>query len=351
MKLQGCTPESLEKILTAGVQAPSADNRHLFRFAVSEQKISIRYSEAYAEETPQRKLLAWISFGAVAENMRIQATEFGLDLQLDWFPSPDIICDLNLSEQRVQYDPLATTIPLRHTNRRFFSGPRLSSREQLQLEQQLSDIKGVKLVWLDDPATRSKALRLMRLAETERFRSASLHEEMFSSLRFDVGPRESCEVGIPIGAAEIEPPARPFFRLMRRWSTMRLLNLFQADWLVGWRAAWFPARFSPHLVLIVAEDEQPGAAIQTGRGIERVWLQANQMGWAVQPMVASVVYGLPQFIEVSSVLKQKLNEGWREIYPQLLAKNAPLMLLRLGHASVPTVRAGRPPMGSFLAKV
>jgi hypothetical protein len=208
----------------------------------------------------------------------------------------------------------------------------------------LSALGGVSMIWLDAPDVRSRVARMARLAESERFRSRPLHAELFSSLRFDVGYRETCEEGIPIGAAEIELPARPFFRLMKSWAVMRLLNLFRTYWLVGWRAAYFPVRLSPNVGLIVGHGEIRTAAASAGRGLERIWLRASNMGLAMQPMAAGPLYALPQFGGVAEDVREDLRSAWG----QLVANGTPLMLFRLGHAAAPSARTGRPPLSHFL---
>jgi hypothetical protein len=339
-------PETLDSILSAGVLAPSADNHHLFRFRVLEDLILVIGSEAYGAASSQTKLLAWISFGAVVENMCIQASHLGYDADVTWITSEEVVCEIRLAPSSVRADPLASAISSRRTNRRlFYSKRRLQASEQTELERQAASAEGVRLTWLDAKDDRRRALRLMRLAESERFRSHALHSELFSGLRFDVGSKESCAEGIPIGAAEIEPFARPMFRALRHWPTMQLLNRLLAYRLIGWRAAYLPGRLAPHIGLITAaqRDLRP-AAIHAGRGFERLWLSANRMGFELQPLVAGPLYALPQFEGVSAKVRETLNQGWR----RWAGEDTPLIVFRLGQAAAPTVRAGRPPLHAFL---
>jgi hypothetical protein len=241
-------------------------------------------------------------------------------------------------------DPLAPAIPLRHTNRRFFSGPALSPAQKVELERELSAQSDATLVWLDAPDIRRRALRLIWLAEAERFRTRALHSELFSALRFDVGYRASSTEGIPIGAAEIELPARPLFRLLKSWPVMRALNVVGLYRGMGFRAAYLPARSSPHLGLIAGRGELPSVAIAAGRALERVWLKATQLGFALQPMAAAALYTRPEFQAVTGHVRTELQAEWQKIAGEVL----PLMVFRLGHARAPSVRTGRPPLSSFL---
>ena len=336
--------ELLERILSAGILAPSADNHHLLQFSILPDRIVVRVSDGYRAANAQTRLLAWIAYGAVVENMLVAASAAGWAGRLSWFPSEDAACEISLVPLAGVPDGLAAAIPGRRTNRRLFSGPKLKPAQQADLESEIAKVEGVRLVWLDDPEARRRVLRLMRIAESERFRVRSLHLELFSSLRFDVGFKSSCAQGIPAGAAELEVAVRPVFGLIRHWPVMRLLNVIGAYWFIGWRAAYVPARLSPHLGVVLADGDIRSAALKAGRGLERVWLRASQMGLELQPMVAAPMYALSQFEAVTDAVREELREGWKTLVPG----GRPLMLFRLGHARAPSVRAGRPPLSDFL---
>ena len=337
--------DPLQKILMAGILAPSADNRHLFRYRLAGDQILLTPSDRYVEANAQTRLLAWISFGTVVENISIQAAAFGIVAQPTWFPRENIICEIALLSSGTLPDTLVDAIPRRHTNRRLlFKGPPLDNSQREELERQVSAIPGARLIWLDSPDLRSTALHLIRLAETERFRSHALHEELFASLRFDVGHRSTCAEGIPIGAAELDPPARLLFPALRSWSLMRALNLLRAHALIGWRAAWLPAHLAPHIGLIVGTGVIQLAAAQAGRGFQRLWLTATKMDLALQPFAAAALYALPHFCGVSEAVRRELREGWLQVE----SVGTPMMGFRLGRAAPPSVTSGRPPLDHFL---
>lgn len=342
--LTGFSRSDLERILSAGILAPSADNHHLFRFAILADRVVMKKDAAFHCADAQTRLLAFISFGAAAENIALQASCLGKKATIRWLLTDDAICEIHLIDSDDPPERLAEAIASRHTNRRFFSGPPLARAEKADLEREAQYVPNMNVVWLDEPARRRKALRLIYLAEKERFRSRPLHAELFAALRFDVGASVSCERGIPIGATEVELLARPFFRLMRRWEVMRLLNVVHAHALLGLRAAYLPARRSPHLGVIVANGDLPHAAIDAGRAFERFWLRATQLGMALQPFAAAPLYARAEFTGVSHDTRAALRAGWTELVP----RGVPLMAFRLGHANAPSARTGRPPLAQFV---
>jgi len=188
MTESGLTRASFESIVEAGILAPSADNRHPFLFDYVGATLRIWGNDEFRSAPFHRRVLLLLSLGAVGENIRLRAESLGLEARVDWFPDlaePSLAATLNLTRKPAVAGELAGAIPHRHTNRRFFHGPRMSQAELEQLESDAA-MPGTRLIWLDEPGVRSKALRLVRLAEAERFTCQYLHQELFSAIRFDV---------------------------------------------------------------------------------------------------------------------------------------------------------------------
>jgi hypothetical protein len=341
----GLDEASTFSVLAAGILAPSADNRHLFKYRVSADDIAIETSPALRVGGAKQRLLAWISIGAVVENICIAASVSGVSLGTAWSFDDRVICRLRARPGPIEADPLQEAVATRHTNRRRHFGPPLGPEERERLGSQLDPRAGVKLVWLDAPEVRRRAARLMYLAERERFRRRELHEELFASLRFDLRRNEPCISGIPISATEIDPFTRIMFSWMRHWPLMRTLKLIGVDRIAALRAAYLPARSAANLILLLADGDLPDAAARTGRAMQRIWLQATLMQRSVQPLAAGVLYAQPAFSAVSAPIRQTLESGWRELAG---TNGAPLMLLRVGYSEPASGRTSRPPIETFV---
>lgn len=114
-------------------------------------------------------------------------------------------------------DPLADAIALRHTNRRFYARARVDAATLASPGHAAGAVAGRSVYWLDAIDERRRALRAIRLAETERFRRRALHDELFGAVRFDVGWKHALPEGLAPGALEVEPPvARLMFSAMRK---------------------------------------------------------------------------------------------------------------------------------------
>jgi hypothetical protein len=258
------------------------------------------------------------------------------------------VLQIQLQHDQVEADPLWQSIPLRHTNRRvLFRGPRMTASERDELNAAAHAFPACQLRWLDDPAKRNHALRLMRLAETERFRTRLLHEELFSAIRFEAGWREPCPEGLPPGALGVEPPLRPAFALLRHWPVMRLANLLGGHYMMGWRACDLPCRLAPHLGVLTVKNFDNQSVFDAGRTFQRVWLAATRQGRVLQPMPASAIFALEgASVEgVPIATQRRLAAGWKTSMDGAI----PLMLFRMGFAKPLAVAAGRTDLDVYVA--
>lgn len=338
--------ERLLRILESAIRAPSADNRLSIRFAVSPGQIDVIATDSSFEpDRGYRYVLATLSLGAVAESMDIAARDGGFEPEIRLtgaFGAGDTLLQVTLSRADVGPEPLARFISARHTNRRpIYRGPSLSEHERGEIEATVARFQpGLSLAWLNEKELRRQAVRLIGAAETERFRNRALHAELFSAIRFDKGWHASCEEGLPPGALAVEPPLRPFFSVLRHWPVMRAANLLGMHRLLGLRSAALPCRIAPDLAVLAVETVNKAAVFAAGRAFMRIWLQITGMGRVLQPLPASALYALEgaEGEDVSVALQHRLRRGWTPI----LSERIPLMMIRLGKASVTKVLAGHP---------
>jgi hypothetical protein len=339
-------------MVSAGIAAPSADNSQPWRFEWCGDDLDLRIDAGRSGRVSDtRYVLSDLAAGACLENIIIHARSLGYVADLQTFPSDDD--ELWVARIRWRRDPecdqpepLAGAIEQRHTDRRFpWRGP-ITIDTQTRLSAQARLISGQRLHWPQTPGERKAALSVIRQAETLRFRSPTLHAELFSSIRFSVGWHTTCEEGLAPATLAVEPPVRPVFKLMRRPAVMSMLNRLGAASALGWRSAWLPIRLSPGLCLLVIPSTARSDVLAGGRALQRVWLEATLDGLSVQPYAAAGVLSLgfvpiePAFQRSLSLLGSALSE--------LCTPGYGLVFLRLGYArSAPRARSGRRAPASF----
>ncbi|MGH8125497.1 MAG: hypothetical protein ACREPK_06600 [Rhodanobacteraceae bacterium] len=338
-------------ILRAGIAAPSADNSQPWRFAWSGDDLDLRIdAERSGRVSDTRHVLSDLAAGACLENMLVHARSRGLVADLQTFPQDSD--ELRVARIRWRHDPgcdpepLAAAIEQRHTDRSFpWRGP-ITPDTRAHLDAQARSIPGPRLWWPQTPREKRTALTVIRQAESLRFRSPTLHAELFSSIRFSAGWQAACEEGLAPATLAVESPMRPVFQAMRRPAVMAVFNRLGAASMLGWRSAWLPIRLSPGLCLIVIPSTTRSDVLAGGRALQRVWLQATLDGLSVQPYAAAGVLGLG-FVPIESAFRQPLSRLDSSL-GELCGPGHGLVFLRLGHArSAPRARSGRRALASF----
>ena len=341
-------------LLEAGLRAPSAENKHYLRFRVGADAVELWTTDAdtWAEQ-PHRRLLAFLSYGAVVENIDLCSAAAGWRLQAELLPDPARpaapVARLRWTAAVPVLDPLVAAISTRHTNRRFYRRQRLLPETLTALAAAAAAVPGAGVAWLDDAASRRLGLQAMRIAEAERFRGRRLHAELFGAVRFEHGWQGGLDEWLAPAALEVEPPMRAAFAALRHRRVMRLAQALGGPTLLGLRAGYLPAASAPHLGMIHADAATSAlATLAAGRAFQRLWLQAALAGVALQPMAAA-----------TALARQRPGDGWvrpavqarlRRLLAQLMAERGgePFMLFRIGKASAPTATAGRRAVEEFV---
>jgi hypothetical protein len=264
------------------------------------------------------------------------------------------VVDLSWQSAVPLLDPLDGAISARRTNRRFYQRAPLLDTDLAQLSTAANSVDGARVHWLTPGPQRHLALSLIRIAETERFRRAGLHAEMFSAIRFERGWDGTVLEGLPPAALQVEWPMRWPFAALRHWGLMRVADMFGAHLALGLRAGYLPCALAPHIGLIMCNAVDADTAhTQAGRAFERLWLASEVHGFALQPMAAATVLlnqnSGPDW--VSAATQKRLADGLHNLGAQLGLEQAvarPCMLFRLGRAPAPSAVAGRRPLDYFL---
>lgn len=339
--------EQIRFILQSAILAPSADNHHRLRFRAVDEAIDMIPDSL--PSTGYRRLLAWLSLGAVAENLIVAASRFAIGVEVSLrhdSQERDLWVQFRLRAHAADVDPLWTAIAGRHTNRQVvFRGPPLSSAQVDHLASAVRSRPTSRLTWFDETQPRRRLLRLLRLAESERFRNRLLHEDLFSAIRFGMGWHHTCEEGLPPGSLGVELALRFPFALLRHWPIARAANWLGFHHLLGIRSADFPVRLAPHVGVISANGLDDQSVFDAGRSFQRLWLVATALQRVLQPLPASALYSIESATAegIPLALQQELAAGWRE----LLGDNLPLMVFRMGSASPSPVVTGRKPLADY----
>lgn len=343
----------------AALAAPSADNRHDWRLEVVGRSLRlrpvVRRSPAEAAAGTARRLrLAWLSAGAVAENVERRAARLGWRTEpaspvetsdgpaLAWHFTP------RPSSAEPVDDPLERAIATRCTNRRMRYGGGAVPASSLQAWQALAAADGsCALTWIEGAGTRRAAAGTFWRAERERFRHAELHAELYEAVRLDLPPGAPAEHGIPVGALGLNGFERAAFAAQRRWGLQRLANLVGGAEASAARSVALPVLLAPHLGVVHTAGDGLLDAFAAGRALQRVWLAAAAEGAAFQMFAALSLYRIEGLAPLSTLQRRALHDAAALWVPP---GRLPQMVFRVGFAPAPAARAARPSAEGVLSQ-
>jgi len=344
------------QLIQAAIHAPSADNSQPFQFQwQNDNTLALFIDEKRSgKASDNRFILSDIALGAVIENIIICAHSLPLATKIDYLPNENeekflvAIIYFLPSEIPAPKDNLIDAIPKRCTDRRFpFKGP--IKTQNIALLTNAAKQHDCNLLSFTSKKSIKRVLPVIQQAESIRFKSKTLHQELFSTVHFN---NEQSEEGMPISVLAIEKPAQPFFKQMKKWSVMNFVNKIGGAAMLGFRSVRIPILFSPALVLITMKEKDRLSVIKAGRAIQRVWLEANQLGLSVQPYAAPGIFSLG-YIACEDEFKSQLASVTEKMHTivnsnNLSENNYGLMFLRIGYNKPVEHRSNRRGIDSFV---
>lgn len=341
--------ESVNYCARAAAHAPSADNTQPWRLRWDGEQLTLcaREPAPGALGFPAQHPAVQIALGAAAENL-LQAAA-GIDQA-----QPILMSDVGLMDQVAAIRVTPTAAPprgdaalfLRHTNR--FPYKREPVPEEVRVWLRAQAEGDALVVVLDQPKEIRALGDLTRRASEVRFQTREIHEWLAASFRFT--PEQVAQGdGLDIATLPLPPGGGYLLRFISEWRRMALLNRLGAYKAFA-KLEEQPVAQAPLLVAIVGRPGVIGARA-AGRLMQRVWIELNRRGLAVQPgyVIPDQVQRLAQG-QVPAPFTAAITQVARELSDILpLQEHALHMLLRVGYATREVTRSRRLPLAQVLA--
>jgi hypothetical protein len=165
-------------------------------------------------------------------------------------------------------------------------------------------------------------------------------------------PGDSLESGIDVRSLELAAAELVTLDILRRPEVMSLLSEWDAGAALG---ADTRSAESSALALIVSDDPSLTGYARGGSAAEAVWLSAQQLGLAVQPISPVFLYAhtAEELEELSPRFADRLADMQREFrrLTDLQPGEVPVLILRFTTADPASVRSGRRPLDVSAAPV
>lgn len=322
----------IQKILVAGVAAPSGDNTQPWSFSVDGDAIIInmhpQMDHPILNVESRGTLLAT---GALLENIAIAARHEGLDASIRVFEREGETARIVLSYGTDKGHALHHTIHARHTNRGIYA-KHLSDEHADVLSSHNEE--HCRLVVVSDTKQISQIAEAASMMEETALRTRKLHNLFFKSILWKSHENEAGTTGLYIKTTELPPPIQALFRLIRHWPIMRTLNALGFPKLAAKSNASVYAA-SGAILAILLDRTEPRDFISAGRLMQRVWLTAEHHGLAAQPL-AGLLY-LAEYVarsndsDIDESLKKRILTAKEEIARIIVSGGDTIaMMLRIG---------------------
>lgn len=273
--------ETIEKILDAGVQAPSGGNSQPWKFEVSNDIIAV-----YMTPEKDHPVLNFrnrgtiLANGCLIENIVIVAGHYGFGTDIDLFPDRtdrNFIATIALKEGAggTQGD-LFDTLYKRATNRKPYATKKIDERTKqafmaIPAELGLFDVA----VRLTDDIKQIETLATAASAnEIVMFENEKLHKLFFDEIVWTEKEEKEKKSGLYLKTMELElPQAMALALLFKRWPIIDLFNKFGATRGIAKGNAKGYAACGAYGAVVCGENDED--FIGAGRAIERAWLMAT----------------------------------------------------------------------------
>lgn len=340
----------IQKILEIAVQAPSGDNSQPWKFRVSGNIVSV-FNVPGADNPVYnfRQRGSYIAHGALLENIRIAASEFGYDYALSTFPDAtdkSHVADVTLvqlpSGKRV--DALFPFITQRCTNRKPYDAKPIPGEAKDEIARSASGFGGGELKWLEDRGKIETLAKTLSLNERLILENRAVHDYLFSFIHWTQEEELKTRTGMYVKTLELATPQEKAFKLFRKWGVVSFLNrLFKVSKLVS-RDSQKLYNTSSAFLLILVPSEINEDFILAGRILQRVWLTVAKLGLSLQPTAALLYLAQRIHAGEGGMFSDRQQKDILEAAGRIrdlfgVTVGIPAMLVRIGRGGTPTARS------------
>jgi molybdopterin/thiamine biosynthesis adenylyltransferase len=338
-------PDSLMQfLLKAGIQAPSGDNAQPWRFSISENSILVYlYKQADESFFNINQIASIISCGAVVENIKIAASNFGIQTDVNYLPdenSDTLMARLDFSfveKDAIEKDNFFGCIWKRTTNRKFYDKASVSSSILNDVKHSISFLPGANIHFVTKRDKLKHLANMVYKVDQIRTQNRSLHEHLNNMIRFTDKEALEKRDGFPLKNLEAGIAGEVFLKLTKSWNVMNVLNKTGLSKMAAFHS-YKGVMNSSGLALVTIEGFDNEAFLKGGRALERTWLALTRQGFSVQPMTAITLFWLRWLVkgknEFPGVQQKLLAPVWKdfqEIFNGVdFDKNGLVMLFRFG---------------------
>jgi molybdopterin/thiamine biosynthesis adenylyltransferase len=336
--------DAVDAVVHAAARAPSGGNVQPWTIAADGEGLTISLAPEHSTAMDVGYRGSYVAVGAALHNARIAASAAGLLGAVtihDGDPRlPVATMTFGSGNDRELTDRYEHMLD-RTTNRRP-GVPRPLDDTQAWLLSEAASREGARLCLVTDRDGIATIGAILAESDRIRFLTPTLHREMIGELRWP--PLDSVETGIDVRALELDSAELSTLALLRRPDVMERLGAQDGGQALG-KSTADRVSSSSAVAVVAIPGSTPRDYVRGGEATESVWIHAQTLGLAVQPISPVFLYGVEsaELEQLSPRYAAPLERLREELFDVVGAKGgeALAMVLRLSHAPGPSVRSER----------
>lgn len=349
------TSDELHQVITAASLAPSGGNAQPWKFLYWHNNLYVFHDAFYSYSLLDfNKLGSYIAFGAMLENIELQAASLSLVAKAVVFPLKDdlrLIAVFHFTKEPVSTSliHLAPVIGARLTNRNISARKLLHKEDANALVSIASTIPGASLQLFESEECLKEFDEILTNTERLRFLHPQGHYDTFvKELRFTKEEIEATADGLDVNTLNLKQSDIAALTVARDASAISFLHRLHKG--SGFKKISSKNILAASSIGVISMDGNDRYHyLQGGRALERIWLEANFRQLAFQP-ISQIIFMLELLQSQGSCqfnsYEQKELCSIQERFTKIVNPNSglPVFVFRLCYADQPNTRSLRRPL-------
>lgn len=348
----------IDQMVTAAGLAPSGGNVQPWKWVCKNNSLYLFHDIHYSFSLLDfNNYGSYVGLGAALENMELKANSLGYTVAIQYLPNganDKLIAIVDVREGEKKVDSLTDYIAQRFTNRNKGEYSSLSEDDKAQLEASINGIEGATMQFVTDRDQINQIGAIVAGADKVRMMHAQGHHDtFFDEMRWNEEEAERTRDGIDIATVGVSAGEAVGLSMAKDYRAISYLK----EW--GKGAAFEKltmkvAAVSSGICLISLPTATSLDYLIGGRAVERAWLMATKLGYAVQP-VSVPLFLFRRLTEGKGVGfsvqdMENLNQ-LKDDYSRILQgfdEKGHIFMFRLGRAEEPEVKSLRRKLNDVL---
>lgn len=358
------TEEELTQMIASANLAPSTGNDQPWKWIFAKGRLFLFHDEYRSFSFGDfDRIASDITFGGAYENLRLKAFQLGYTLGCDLYPlgnHQSIVAAVEFYKKDsgkypAPYMPaLVDAIPSRITNRNASQPAPIPPESVALLEKAAESVKGARLQWITSKETMLAVGKIIGECDRVRLLNPQGHTDfVHREMRWTPDHANESRDGIDIRTLGISGPLTAALSIMKDARVASVLkNVDGGRALVD--AAIKTVSTASMLGVITIPGYSRKSFFAGGRSMERLWLMATRLGYAVHPLISPfylfprVTKGNGEGLDAAEVNKLK---NLRKEFKQVITLNdedAEIFIFKIAIAEAPLIKTLRLPVHETL---